>query len=109
MAASVFALIPNSEPLAAVLWLLQFINYCDGVVFHGDSTITAGVRNQIVLAETEFPGPLAGFEEPCRGKIAPIRFAYTEILEDLLMRLCDRHVRFRKIAACKNRHARRNE
>src|SRR5580658_376446 len=81
-----FALIPNSEPRAAMLRPLQFIDGCDGVVFHRNPTVAAGVHDQIILAETEVPSLLAGLEESCRGKVGPVRAAHLEILIDLLMR-----------------------
>jgi hypothetical protein len=64
-----------------VLRLLQFIDCCDGVILHGNPTVAASVQDQIVLAETECPSPLARLEEPRRGKIGPVRAAHRTTLD----------------------------
>jgi hypothetical protein len=93
--------IPNRKPLAAVLRFLQFVDGRNGIVLHGNPTVAARVYDQIVFAETEFPSPLAGFKEPRRGKIGPIRAADYEVLANLLMSLGDRQNNFWKMADLK--------
>src|ERR1700722_6459791 len=101
-----FALIPNSEPGAAVLRPLQFIYGCDGVVFHRNAAVAAGVYDQIILAETELPSLLAGLEESCGCKVGPVRVAHLKILINLLMRLRDGESRFGEVTTCDNRNTR---
>jgi hypothetical protein len=55
---------PDREPLAAVLRSFQFIDSCDGVVFHGNPTVAAGVHDQIILARRNFPVFLPGSKRP---------------------------------------------
>src|SRR5258708_585457 len=85
-----FALIPYRESRAAVLRSLQFVDRCDGIVFHGNATVAASVYDQVILAETEFSSPLARLEEPRRGKIGPVRAACFEVMKNLVMSLRDR-------------------
>ena len=84
-----------------MLRFLQFVDGRNGIVLHGNPTVAARVYDQIVFAETEFPSPLAGFKEPRRGKIGPIRAADYEVLANLLMSLGDRQNNFWKMADLK--------
>jgi hypothetical protein len=60
------------EPLAAVFWLLQFIDCSDRIVLRGNPTVATGVYDQVIFAGPKLPSPLAELEERRWSKIDPI-------------------------------------
>jgi hypothetical protein len=65
-------LIPDCEPRAKVLRLFELINQRDGVVVIRDSTLAILSDDQLIPAQAEFSGTLAGSDDGGRRKKCPV-------------------------------------
>lgn len=65
-------LVADGEALALELGTLQFVDEGDGVVFHRDAAVVLVVGDEVVFAEAEFSGALAGLKECSGAEAGPV-------------------------------------
>src|SRR5262249_20272459 len=57
------SLVPHREPLIMVLGRLELVDHRHRIIFHRDAALAVGTDEQMILAQTERPRPLAGRDE----------------------------------------------
>lgn len=67
-----FWLISNGESLLVMSRFLQFVNHCDGIIFHGDMALAIGIYDEVVLAKTELACSFSRFQRTSRGEENPV-------------------------------------
>src|SRR6185312_771031 len=86
---SSLSLIRHREALACMLWSLDLIHQCHGIILGGDAAHAVLVFHQLVAAGTILSGALAWRDEVRRAEIRPLQVSGTVDIQRVAVRLRD--------------------